>query len=85
MNECGIQNEKYLFCGLTMMLSKSATYILLRNFLSFMFDDLDIVNLVPRRIDMHCIMLNIKNMKINDVLKINNMFHLNLLYFYMGL
>jgi hypothetical protein len=68
-----------------MMLSKSATYILLRNFLSFMFDDLDIVNLVPRRIDMHCIMLNIKNMKINDVLKINNMFHLNLLYFYMGL
>jgi hypothetical protein len=67
------------------MLSKSATYILLRNFLSFMFDDLDIVNLVPRRIDMHCIMLNIKNMKINDVLKINNMFHLNLLYFYMGL
>jgi hypothetical protein len=43
-----------------------------------MFDDLDIVNLVPRHIGMHCIMLNAKKC-------INNMFRLNLLYFYMGL
>jgi hypothetical protein len=65
-----------VYCGLTMMSLKSILCILLRTSFSFMFDDLDTVNLTPRHICLCCIMLNTK-IEINDVLKIDNEFCLN--------
>jgi hypothetical protein len=50
-----------MFNGLVIMLSKSIVCISLRSYLSFMFDDFDIVNLVLRHIFLHYIMLNTKN------------------------
>jgi hypothetical protein len=43
------------------MSSKFEVFILLKSFLSFMFDDFDTINLAPRHICLHYIMLNTKN------------------------
>jgi hypothetical protein len=50
-----------MFCGLIIMSSKSIVSISLKKSLSFMFDDFDTINLVPRQIYLQCIMLNTKN------------------------
>jgi hypothetical protein len=50
-----------MFCGLIIMSSKSLVSISLKSSLSFMFDDFDTINLIPRQICLHCIMLNTKN------------------------
>jgi hypothetical protein len=50
-----------MFYGLVIMSLKSIVCILLKSYLSFMFDDFDIVNLVPKHILLRNIKLNIKN------------------------
>jgi hypothetical protein len=49
------------FCGLIIMSSKSTDSISLKSSLSFMFDDFDTINLVPRQICLRRIMLNTIN------------------------
>jgi hypothetical protein len=65
-----------MFCGLTRMSLKSILCNLSIFFFSFMFDNLDIINLTSRRICLCCIMSNTK-IKIYNVLKIDNEFCLN--------
>ncbi len=64
------------FCRPAIMSVKSIVCILL-SCLSFRFDDFDTINLTPRHIYLCCIMLSIKKLEINDVLKTNNKFHPN--------
>ncbi len=49
-----------MFCGLVIMSSKYAICISSKSSLSFMFDSCDIINLAPKHICLHCIMLNTK-------------------------
>ncbi len=52
----------YVLWELVTMSLKFVVCISMKNSLSFMFDDFDIVNLVPRQICVQmCIMLNTKN------------------------
>ncbi len=44
-----------MFCGLIIMSSKFVVFISLKSYLSFMFDDFDIVNLALRHICLCCI------------------------------
>jgi hypothetical protein len=50
-----------MFCGLAIMSSKSTICTSLKSSLSFTFDDFDTINLAPKHICLHCIMLNTKN------------------------
>jgi len=49
-----------MFCGLVIMSSKFVVFISLKNYLSFMFDDFDIVNLALRHICLCCINIQLK-------------------------
>ncbi len=45
-----------MFCGLVIVSSKSVVFISLGSYLSFMFDDFDIVNLALKHICLRCMM-----------------------------
>jgi hypothetical protein len=51
----------FMFHGFLIISLKSIDCILFKNSLSFMFDDLDMVNLTLRHICLHCITLKTKN------------------------
>ncbi len=51
----------FMFCRFFMISSKYVDCNLFKSFMSFMFDDLHVINLTPRHICLHWIMLNTKN------------------------